>query len=52
MSKLSRSLFRADPRTRDVEAIASSDPVKVARRIRNKIIGRSLGRLLTRLWRA
>jgi hypothetical protein len=52
MAKLSGTLFGAARRTRDVEAIASGSPTKMARRIRNKIVGRGLGRLLNRLWRS
>jgi len=50
MAKLSRILFRAARRTRDVEVIAGGSPTKMARRIRNKVLGQGLARLLEQLW--
>jgi hypothetical protein len=47
--RLSRLLFRAARASRDVEASESGDPSKIARRARNKVIGRALAR--AGLWR-
>jgi len=45
--RLSSKLFRAARRFNDIEAIASDDPERVARRAKNRIVGR-LGRTSTR----
>jgi hypothetical protein len=51
--RLSRLLFRSARVSRDAEAIESGDPAKMARRARNKVVGRALARagLFRRLWK-
>jgi len=51
--RLSSNLFRAARRVDDIEAIASGDPKRVARRAKNRIVGRLLARagFWRRLWR-
>jgi hypothetical protein len=51
--RLATRLFRLARQVNDVEALASGDPKRVARRAKNKVIGRLLGRLgfWRRLWR-
>lgn len=44
MTKISKELYRAARVSRDVEVLASGDPKKIARRARNKMVGRLLGR--------
>jgi len=53
MSRLSRYLYRAARLSRDVEAVSSGNPERIARRARNKLKGRLLARLgvWRRLWR-
>jgi muconolactone delta-isomerase len=50
---LSSSLFRAARAARDIEVVSSGDPKRIARRARNKAVGRALGRagVWRRLWR-
>jgi hypothetical protein len=50
---LSSKLFRAARRVDDIEALASGDPKRVARRAKNRIVGRLLVRVgfWRRLWR-
>ncbi len=45
MSKLSSRLFRLSRVIRDLEVISSGSPKKMARRARNKLLGRYLSRL-------
>jgi len=48
----SSSLYRLARSVNDVEALSSGNPERVARRAKNKLIGRLLGRTLFRwLWR-
>jgi hypothetical protein len=51
--RLSSSLFRAARLADDAEAVASGNPRRIARRARNVLIGRALGRagFWRRLWR-
>jgi hypothetical protein len=51
--RLSRSLYRFARAANDIETIASGDPKRVARRVKNKTLGRALGRggIWRRLWR-
>jgi hypothetical protein len=44
--KLTSFLYRMARLSRDAEVIASGDPKKVARRAKNKLIGRTLVRRL------
>lgn len=38
--KISRLLYRTARQTNDIETLASGDPKKITRRIKNKILGR------------
>jgi hypothetical protein len=48
-----RFLYRAARLSRDVEAVSSGNPERIARRARNKALGRVLGKLgvWRRLWK-
>jgi hypothetical protein len=47
MSKLVSSLFKLARRLTDIKAAASGDPVRIARRIKNKVIG---WKLIRKIW--
>lgn len=47
--RLSNLLRRAASVSTDAEAVASGDPKRIARRVKNKLLGRLLGRL--GIWR-
>jgi len=47
MNKLVSSLFKLARIANDISKVASGDPKKIARRIKNKIIGR---KLIRKIW--
>jgi len=47
MNKLVSSLFKLARVANDISKVASGDPKKIARRIKNKIIGR---KLIRKIW--
>lgn len=51
--RLSRFLYRAARTANDVEAITSGNPKRIERRLKNKLVGRLLGKagLWRKLWR-
>lgn len=48
-TKASSGLYKAARTARDIEVLASGSPKKIARRAKNKLLGRLLARL--RVWR-
>jgi hypothetical protein len=50
MSRLRRSLYRSARMLGDAEALASSNPKRITRRAKNKLLGRALGR--SGFWRS
>lgn len=53
MKRITTRLYRAARTANDIETVASGDPNKIARRIRNKVKGRLLTRVgvWRRLWK-
>jgi hypothetical protein len=51
--RLRSSLYRSARILGDVEAVASGNPKRITRRVKNKLLGRALGRagIWRRLWR-
>lgn len=49
--KASRTLYHAARLSRDLAAISSGQPRRIARRARNRVVGRALARVLWRFWR-
>jgi hypothetical protein len=49
MAKLSSRFYRLARRTNDAEVMLSGDPKRMERRLKNKLIGRALGR--AKFWR-
>lgn len=47
MKKFVSSLYRAARVANDISKLASGDPKKIARRVKNKIIGR---KLIRKIW--
>ena len=47
--KIASSLYKAARTVNDIETLASGDPKKIARRAKNKLLGRLLGKL--KVWR-
>jgi hypothetical protein len=47
--KASDRMYRVARNTRDLEVLASGDPKKIMQRVKNKLIGRLLGKL--KIWR-
>jgi len=49
--RLSRILYRAARTERDLEATESGDPKRIARRAKNKVVGRLVWRAIGRMFR-
>jgi len=47
MGKLVSSLFKLARKANDIQKVLSGDPVKITRRVKNKIIGR---KLIRKIW--
>ena len=47
MSKLVSSLYKLARLVNDISKVASGDPKKIARRVKNKIIGR---KIIRKIW--
>ncbi|MCX8082187.1 MAG: hypothetical protein N3D17_02145 [bacterium] len=43
MSKLTKFLYQLARTVNDIETLASGNPKKITRRIKNKIVGRKIG---------
>lgn len=43
--KLTSLLFKSARRAKDIEVLLSGSPIKIARRGKNKLIGRRIGKL-------
>jgi len=52
-SSFTRSLYRAARISNDLSTLASGDPKRIARRAKNKVVGRTLGKVgfWRQLWR-
>ena len=49
--RTSDELYGAARTARDLEAIASGNPQRIARRVKNRILGHFIFRALRQLWR-
>jgi len=52
MKRIAPGLYRLARKVNDAEALASLNPVRIARRAKNNLVGRWLGgKLLGKFWR-
>lgn len=51
LGRIAAALYAAARLSRDAKAVSSGSPEKVARRAKNKLVGRIAGRVLSRLYR-
>lgn len=51
MSKRTRRLTQAQKYSRDVDALTSSKPSHIVRRIKNRVVGRALRPLFRLIWK-